>query len=125
MADLKKEIGQKLKAAFDKTGLSITALAKESGISRETIYAIFDGERDFGIDYLFRLSRTLKISPVSVFPQGNVVDLSQPSFPEIVELLGLFGKLSRLDREGVISSINDLLESYELKQKKGSNNPIA
>lgn len=50
-------------------GLSVAAVAREAGLSREAIYMVDAGRRSPNISTVIDLSRAIGVKPVELFPQ--------------------------------------------------------
>lgn len=53
---------EKLKQTIDDRGMTVTAVAKQSGILRETLYNRFNGRGEFTAPEIVAISKTLKLS---------------------------------------------------------------
>lgn len=53
---------EKLKKTIDDRGMTVTAVAKQSGILRETLYNRFNGRGEFTAPEIVAISKTLKLS---------------------------------------------------------------
>lgn len=57
-----RRLGETLKVALANAGLSITDMHKRTGISRQTIYRMLDGDTLPSLDVLIRLAAELNVS---------------------------------------------------------------
>jgi transcriptional regulator with XRE-family HTH domain len=124
MTDLRKQIGHKLEVAFRRSGMSLTDFAKKSGVSRESIYAYFAGERDLGVEFLAKMSEALDISPASFFSQSAIVDLAEPSLSEIIDLLALYRQVGQEVREIVVSTLSSATKKHQRKSRTSEGNDV-
>lgn len=99
-------LGDSIKVAMGNANLTVTALHKRTGISRETIYRVLRGESMPSLEVLQRLAVELRVS------LGELVDGKiTPSKP---------GSSASFDSKSLSAKLNELQSRVERLEQSGN-----
>ena len=75
--------GKKLKEILDKKNMSISRLAKETGMNRQTIYSIVKRDSYIRYDFALRMANVLEID-VNEICEKEILPLFSDNFNEVL-----------------------------------------
>lgn len=107
--------GSRLMGLIGERGLNKTRLAKRLGMSRRTMYNLFEKET-FGSEELERVVRALEMSPNAFLHPGSVEDTRHTDNEEMLALREKYYRLLE-EHNQLLKSYSSLKEHYEAAKK--------
>jgi transcriptional regulator with XRE-family HTH domain len=94
-------------------GLTLEALAKKIGTTNQQISLLENGQRRLTVEWLYRLSKSLKCHPWEVIDD----DAPEPLGVKDVQLLRRFRQLTALQQDALLRLLNALPPSHRRRSK--------
>ncbi len=104
--DLKRALGQRIKALRKRAGLTQEALAERAGLNSKYISGIERGRENPTLDTLNRLARELAVQPVELF------DFDLEGMTPAAMRRAAIGLVARLDAEALRRVLRILRAAY-------------
>jgi len=104
-----------LKSEIEKRNLTVTDLAKKTGLTRAAIYNVFNGDKKPGVKFCLRVSRAFEVAPEEVLREAGLL----PELPDmdISEAIEVIHKLDRDEYKRVTEYAR-----WRLKEQRGKYN---